>query len=262
MNCTQAELYLAILYIGSTVLSIISTVSLVVSWQHWVWTLDVCIDVNCGCILYGIKTFNTFMGGDIKICHFTSYGLVPITLFGLCFGCYHGYRRCFSTDLDEPRIAAGARYRSSNTPSYNGQVVVVTPKRRKPFKQWMLAAFCAVLLSCLSLAHAVVMTDGFYKTCDQYRKNLRQLLGSSGREIQVIYNRLPCGSIFDFMDYLQPDANNWRRGDEINTGFALQLAIFCSWLNFFAWLLSGLINFIMARKRLNSLGEKLCCCCC
>lgn len=78
---------------------------------------------------------------------------------------------------------------------------------------------------------------------------------------QVIHNRLSCGAIFDFMDYLHPDTNNWSRGSEINTGIALQLAISTSWLNFFAWLVACLINFIMARKRLHDLREKFCCCC-
>lgn len=67
----------------------------------------------------------------------------------------------------------------------NGQVVVIGPKRRAPFKQWMSSAFCAALIGCLSLAHAVVMTDGFYKTCEQYKRGLIQLLGSRGREAHV-----------------------------------------------------------------------------
>lgn len=77
----------------------------------------------------------------------------------------------------------------------------------------------------------------------------------------MIHSRLPCGAIFDYMDYLQPDANKWVRGSEINTGIALQIAISTSWLNFFAWLGAFSINMVMARKRLHSLGEKFCCCC-
>ena len=66
-----------------------------------------------------------------------------------------------------------------------GAVVVVRPKQRQPCKQWMLACCLAAVLAFLSLAHAVVLTDGYYKTCDQYRRNLVKLLGSRGREIQV-----------------------------------------------------------------------------
>jgi hypothetical protein len=71
----------------------------------------------------------------------------------------------------------------------NNQVVVIM-KRRATFKQWMPIAFLTTLICCLSLAHAVVITDGYYKTCEQYKRNLIQLLGSRGREVQVRINDL------------------------------------------------------------------------
>ncbi|XP_012264403.1 uncharacterized protein LOC105690852 [Athalia rosae] len=253
----QAERQLAFLYTVSAVLTTTSIICLVVVWQYWAWTLDVCISVDCGCILYGVNTFSTFMGGDVKLCHFGTYALVPTLVIGLVLGVYHGYRTCIHRKLDEPRPIPEATV-------YNRQerdrVVVVGPKRRSICKQWVLAGFLGVLLCFLSLSHAVVLTDGYFKTCDQYRRNLIQLLGSQGREVQVIYNRLSCGAIFDYMDYLQPDANNWRRGDEINTGLAMQTAITTSWFNFFTWLVIIVINFIMARKRRNNLNEQGCCC--
>lgn len=258
MNARQAEVWLAILYTSSMVLSITSIISFVTVWQHWTWTLDSCIDIDCGCILYGINTFNTFIGGDVKICHFGSYGLIPIVVIGLCFGAYHGYRCCIHKNLDNPvRISREHAYRDD---SLNDQVVVAM-RKRTVFKQWMPVAFLTALVCCLSLTHTIMITDGYYKTCEQYKRNLIQSLGSGGREVQAIHNRLPCGAIFDFMDYIQPDANNWRRSSEINTGLALQLAIITSWFNFFAWCSACSINFIMARRRLQSLGEKFCCCC-
>lgn len=78
--------------------------------------------------------------------------------------------------------------------------------------------------------------------------------------LQVIHNRLSCGAIFDYMDFLQPDANNWRRNDEINTGLALQIAILASWFNFFSWVGIVVINFIMARERRLVLDQQNCCC--
>ena len=104
MNPKQAESFLGILYSSIAVLSTVSIVSLVVSWQHWAWTLDACINVDCGCILYGVNTFSTFVGGDVKICHFGTYGLIPALFFGLCLGIYHGYRSCIPKGLDEPRV--------------------------------------------------------------------------------------------------------------------------------------------------------------
>lgn len=254
----QAEKQLASLYTISGILVTISIICLAVTWQHWAWTLDVCINVDCGCILYGVNTFRTFMGGDAKLCHFGTFALCPVLLVGVCLGAYHGYRTCISRKLDNPKPILRT---ISQDRQQQERVVVIGPKRRSVCKQWILAGFLAVLLCFLSLSHSVVLTDGYYKTCNQYRRNLVQLLGSSGREVQVIHNRLSCGAILDYMDYLQPDANNWRRGTEINTGLALQIAITTSWFNFFAWLCIIVINFRMARDRRNELNETTCCCC-
>ncbi|XP_001602372.2 uncharacterized protein LOC100118396 isoform X2 [Nasonia vitripennis] len=259
MDPARAEAVLGVLYVASAATSLISAASLVVAWQHWAWTLDVCINFDCGCILYGVNTFSTFMGGDVKLCHYGSFGLIPAIIAGIGLGFYHGYRSCIPRSLSEPRALAVARHRHSRT-SLDGQVVVIGPRQRAPCKQWMPAAFIAVLICCLSLAHAVVLTDGYYKTCEQYRRNLVRLLNSTGQELQAIHNRLSCGAILDFMDYIQPDANNWRRSDAINTGLALQLAIVMSWLNFFSWVTIFLVNINMARQRFKSLNEKMCCC--
>lgn len=109
MNAKEAESYLGALYSITAILSTISIVSLVVAWQYWSWTLGVCMDVDCGCILYGVNTFSTFLGGDVKICHFGTYGLVPVLFIGLCLGIYHGYRSCIPKGLDEPRVVSRNR---------------------------------------------------------------------------------------------------------------------------------------------------------
>ncbi|XP_015520865.1 uncharacterized protein [Neodiprion pinetum] len=254
----QAEKQLAVLYSVSAILSTTSTICLLIVWQHWAWTLDVCISVDCGCILYGVNTFSTFMGGDVKLCHFTSYGLVPVLIVGLVLAIYHGYRTCINRNLGDPKQIQMTS--SSDHRAEQGNVVVVGPKRRTICKRWFLAGFLGVFIFFLSLSHAVLLTDGYYKTCNQYRRNMVQLLGSSGREVQVIHNRLSCGAVFDYMDYLQPDANNWRRGDEINTGLSLQLAITTSWFNLFAWIGILTINLLMARERQIDLNGKSCCC--
>lgn len=66
----------------------------------------------------------------------------------------------------------------------NSTTVVIRPKNRTPYKQWIPAVFLTILLCCLSLAHAIVMTDGYYKSCEQYKKRLIYLL-NSGREAEV-----------------------------------------------------------------------------
>lgn len=108
LDAGRAERALGLLYSAAACTSVTSTVALVVAWQHWAWTLDTCIDVNCGCILYGVKTFSSFVGGDVKLCHFTSYGLLPPIIIGLCLGFYHGYRACIPRSLSEPKSLAQA----------------------------------------------------------------------------------------------------------------------------------------------------------
>ena len=252
MKEKRAELMLSVLYVSSAILSVTSLISLLTVWRYWAWTLDVCISIDCGCILYGINTFRTFMGGDAKLCHFGVYGLIPAILISLFLGGYHGYRCCINKNLEEPVQVYDDTTRNLNS---DQRTVVIRPKRRGPYKQWIPGVFLAILLSCLSLAHAVVTTDGYYKTCEQYRKRLIQMLDSRGPAAEVIHNRLSCGAILDFMDYLQPDisVSDWKRGKEIDTGFALRLAIVSTWLNFCAWILALLLNVTMARRR-------LCCC--
>lgn len=77
---------------------------------------------------------------------------------------------------------------NGNEPPITTTMVAIRPKRRTPCKQWMPAVFITILLCCLSLAHAVVTTDGYYKTCEQYRKRLIQVLGSTGHEAEVSLN--------------------------------------------------------------------------
>ncbi|XP_076239336.1 uncharacterized protein LOC143182289 [Calliopsis andreniformis] len=246
MKEKRAEYILGILYASSAIFSVISLTSLATAWQYWSWILDVCINVDCGCILYGINTFSTFVGGDVKLCHFGVYGLIPAIVIGLCLGGYHGYRCCINRNLDKPVRVHDDITRNLNT----GQTtVMVRAKSRRPYKQWISGVFLAVLLCCLSLAHAVVVTDGYYKTCEQYKKRLIQVLSSTGREAEVIHNRLSCGAIFDFMDYLQSDVSSWNRSKKIDTGLALQLAIISTWFNFFIWIFAFLFNVIMVRNK-------------
>lgn len=114
MSPKQAEKWLAIFYSSSTVFSVTSIISMVTAWQHWSWTLDSCFNVDCGCILYGMNTFNTFIGGDVKLCHFSAYALIPVIIIGLCLGSYHGYRCCIHKNLDEPKRLNGVGVRDDD----------------------------------------------------------------------------------------------------------------------------------------------------
>lgn len=102
MKEEQAEQILSVLYISCAILSVTSLICLVTIWQYWTYILDVCDSIDCGCILYSINTFTSFMGGDEKFCHFGVYGLIPTIVIGLCLGGYHGYRNCINRNLNAP----------------------------------------------------------------------------------------------------------------------------------------------------------------
>ncbi|XP_014238111.1 uncharacterized protein LOC106659882 [Trichogramma pretiosum] len=247
----QAEKILYILYSFCAIASIISMVSLIVPWQHWAFTLAVSSPSveNCECILNGVATFNTFMGGNVRACHFGAYGLLPCIVFSTIMASYHGYRSCISRTLSPPRTVTLQRiYRGSKT-NLDDQIFNVAPKQRYLFGHWMSMSIATLFLCVLAFCHTVVITDGYFKTCSQYRNNLGKLLHSTGEEMKVIRNRLSCGAIFDYMDYIQPDANNWRRAESINTGLALQLSITTSSINFILLIIICSINFYMKWKK-------------
>lgn len=68
--------------------------------------------------------------------------------------------------------------------------------------------------------------------------------------LQVIHDRLSCGAIFDFLDYIQPDDTTWARTKPPDTGVILLLAIASTWYNFISWMIAFLIYYIMARRKL------------
>lgn len=107
MNPTRSENFLALSYITSFLLSTTSSILFIVVYQHWVWTLGHCVNPNncLNCILYGVNTFETFMGGDVKVCQFCSYALVPSIIISLALGIFHIYRRCMSNNLNSPKIS-------------------------------------------------------------------------------------------------------------------------------------------------------------
>ncbi|CAG9107329.1 unnamed protein product [Plutella xylostella] len=71
---------------------------------------------------------------------------------------------------------------------------------------------------------------------------------ASGDHATAIHFRLTCQAIFDFMDYIQKDAPNSRRGDIINTGVALQLALITAWLAVALWIAVAVYTALRAYK--------------
>nr|CAD7261422.1 unnamed protein product [Timema shepardi] len=257
------ESRLAVLYLASTLLSIVTTVCTLVPYEHWREILDVCVDVRCNCMLYGSDTFNFFTGGSRIFCLFVVFASAPALVVGMVMAGYHGYRVCISARHHTPN---GRKSKSLR----NGEVAVVKPQNENPemttpiCQCWTMVALLGITIGLLILAAAIILTDGYVKTCNEYRKTLVKTLPTTGLATKVIYNRLSCSSILDFMDYLEPTTRPFRRrenfdysrpyeerdftrGDFINTAASLLLAIFTSWINCALWGLIVIHNFVLAK---------------
>ncbi|XP_068973155.1 uncharacterized protein [Bombus flavifrons] len=245
------ERFLSALYISSVVTSMTSMICIATVWQYWTLILDVCVSIDCGCVLYSKNAFGILAGGSGKICKFGVYGLVPTILLDLCLAGYHGYRSCKKTELNVPVRTYNNDDDSREFGMSEPSRAEINPRQRlTPYQRWMPFVCLAILLSCLSLSHAILVTDGFHKSCEHYRIMLIRALGSTGREAQAIHNRLSCGAIFDFMDYLQPNDTTWARSKPPDTGVVLLLAIASTWYNFISWMIAFMLYYIMARKKL------------
>ena len=148
--------------------------------------------------------------------------MVPTAVLNLCLAGYHGYRGYLRKESNVRTNNDNSRVFEIREPS----TVEERPRQRvTAYQKWMPFVFLAILLACLSLSHAIIVTDGYFQTCDHYRVMLIQILGSTGREAEVIHRRLSCGAIFDFMDYLQPNDSAWNRAKPPDSGVMLRLAI-------------------------------------
>lgn len=64
---------------------------------------------------------------------------------------------------------------------------------------WTPATVIAFLFIVYNLVFAIMLTDGFFSTCKQYRNRVVKYTHASGQMVGVLQSRLTCGAIFDFM---------------------------------------------------------------
>ena len=113
---------------------------------------------------------------------------------------------------------------------------------------WTPAAGISAFMIIYTLVHAIMLSDGFFKTCKQYRNEVVKNVRASGDMVGVIQGRLSCSAIFDFMDYLHPDLSFERRREyRINTSIPLIMAVIASWICVGCWVGALVINIMRAR---------------
>lgn len=111
-----------------------------------------------------------------------------------------------------------------------------------PTSYWATVSALSLLFFIYSLVHFAIYLDGYYQTCHQYRSTLEKLLRLHGSVLPVLYNRLGCQGVFDFMDYMQPDSGRAYRDGIINTGLCLIFGISGACINWISFLLASFIN--------------------
>lgn len=114
---------------------------------------------------------------------------------------------------------------------------------------WITLCAINVFFFLYAIVHFSIFIDGYLYTCKQYRVTLEKLLGVHGTIIPVIHSRLSCISIFDFMDYVQPDTGNAYREGFINTGADLLIGVIASFFTWCLFLIASISNYHMVLKR-------------
>lgn len=239
MNQTTAEKRLSLLYGVGIVLGIICIVTPAIAWSHWGTTIDQCIYRNCSCILFGEHTPVVFHGGTAAPCIFVTYGPVFYVLFAFAFFSFHTYRVFCNNNATKARTIM----RKNSEGDTVHMAVQTEDAELLPKKFWITITILTGFWSIFTLIHFIVFLSGYYKTCNEYRKTLEHLLGMHGTALPVIYNRLSCASIFDFMDYIQPIPENTYRDSIINTGLDLIIGLFASFLSCVVFIFSAIINY-------------------
>ncbi|XP_049888025.1 uncharacterized protein LOC126382258 [Pectinophora gossypiella] len=241
MNQYQTERRLTWCYTGLAVLLALSIICISVAYQHWKATLDVCPggwleNTSCGCIFFGSSNFQYFSGGHNSYCLYAIFAPLPIMVYAIIMALFHMYRVCINN------VGQYEDEKSTTMEEIEGESIMVTSRARVTHRNDAVI-YCWIPTSCLSavfciynIVHAGFITHGFLRACTQYRGYLVREFHATGDHASAIHFRLSCQAIFDFMDYIHKDPPNSRRGDFINTGAALQLAIIASWLAVAVWI--------------------------
>ncbi|KAL3285275.1 hypothetical protein HHI36_019385 [Cryptolaemus montrouzieri] len=245
MTQISAEKKLAIVYGITIAMGLITIITTSIAWSHWRSSLDHCIYKNCSCILFGEHTPNIFEGGPQVPCIFITYGPILNILFAAAFVCFHGYRYLF--------LRKSPNARTIMRKNRDGETIhmAVQSEDSSPLPKcfWVTLSTLTVSFTIYSLVHYVIFLIGYKQTCNEYRKTLENELGLRGSALPVIYSRLSCGGIYDFMDYLHPVPENSYRYGIIDTGLILSLGLTGSFVATILFVIASIYNIKRAKIR-------------
>lgn len=192
----NSERYLAYLYSIAGFASLLCTICMAVVWLHWRVVLNTCAgnfqsyasyydERDCGCILYARDTLTYFVGSHVSWCYWATFGLIIPLIFCFGYGCYHVYRVCCKTQKPQ-HAKMRARQRST-------EVMELTIEQEdRPVADdispyyWTPASIIAFLMLVYTLVHAIMLTDGFFSTCKQYRNRVVKYVHATGQMVSLI----------------------------------------------------------------------------
>ncbi|XP_023025451.2 uncharacterized protein [Leptinotarsa decemlineata] len=242
MDQLATEKLLSFAYLLCICMGATSSITTGIAWGHWYKTLDQCVNRNCSCILYGKNTATIFLGGEQAPCIWVTFGPLIHVFFSLGLLCFHGYRVLFTTKSPQSRSTRTMLAKLDTGESI--EIETVSQENTSPLPKvfWISTSVISSIFTLYSLVHFAIFLDGFYGTCKEYRTALEKLLYIGGSALPVIYNRLSCQSVYDFMDYMQMDSGNAYRNGIINTGLALVIGIMSSFVTWISYLFASILN--------------------
>ncbi|KAL1459536.1 hypothetical protein WDU94_011508 [Cyamophila willieti] len=229
------------LYGLSSFFGITKAITFSLVWSHWHSTLNGCFSTDCGCCLYVTTTPGTITGSDIGVCWFITYAHLVIGLGACGVACWCCVRRM----REQTRRARG---KTRHRPVYSSE--------HQEDSSFTLQALLSGLVSVLLFSTGYMFTEGYIKTCSEYRRTVARNLKATGNLMDLISSRLSCTSILDMMDYTQPNTpRRAPRGGIINSAILLQIAGLLTWAHFGVWVVLLVYNTCLARHKARMGGK-------
>ncbi|XP_034244552.1 uncharacterized protein LOC117647122 [Thrips palmi] len=239
--------------------SLLTVVSLAVILTHWHDALDACAHADCGCLLYARVSTSSYaiQGSDVSLCWFSGAAPLPGLVFALSLAAWYGYRGFVRVPASERRAVTdlrGADGSAVRLVSRGGPALQVrgpedtarlTERIARAAAFTIMQGVACLLLGLLAVSHVAVLTDGFLTACREYRHAVLKTLRASGNLAQLVNDRLSCPVIFDFLDYMKPDARevfqdgHWFPGQRalatVNTSAALVISLVAAYSCMVLW---------------------------